>query len=375
MKKFISILLAMLMLMSLFTACGQPKEAEKEAAESQEIKEEPAEETAEETIREFTDSVGRTLSVPANITKIAVSGPLTQIYVLPLAGDMLVGVSRRFSEDAQKYLPEEIYQKTEIGQLYGGKGELDLEALLSVAPDVVIDVGEAKKTIKEDLDSLTEQTGIPFLHIDATVMTAPEAYRTLGQLLGREEKGNELADYCQGILDNVEEMMQKVDADGNRKSLLYLMGDSGCNVLAEGSFHAETVNTMGRNLAVLEDVVSKGSGNEVDLEQILKWNPDVILFSSDSIYDEVKDMEAWQALDAISSGNYYEAPSAPYGWLSSPPSVQRYLGLLWLGELLYPEYVNYDLESAVKEYYELFYGCELTDEMYSELVVNALPRE
>ena len=375
MKKFISILLAMLMLMSLFTACGQPKEAEKEAAEPQEIKEEPAEETAEETVREFTDSVGRTLSVPANITKIAVSGPLTQIYVLPLAGDMLVGVSRRFSEDAQKYLPEEIYQKTEIGQLYGGKGELDLEALLSVAPDVVIDVGEAKKTIKEDLDSLTEQTGIPFLHIDATVMTAPEAYRTLGQLLGREEKGNELADYCQGILDNVEEMMQKVDADGNRKSLLYLLGDSGCNVLAEGSFHAETVNTMGRNLAVLEDVVSKGSGNEVDLEQILRWNPDVILFSSDSIYDEVKDMEAWQALDAISSGNYYEAPSAPYGWLSSPPSVQRYLGLLWLGELLYPEYVNYDLESAVKEYYELFYGCELTDEMYSELVVNALPRE
>ena len=375
MKKFISILLAMLMLMSLFTACGQPKEAEKEAAEPQEIKEEPAEETVEKTVREFTDSVGRTLSVPANITKIAVSGPLTQIYILPLAGDMLVGVSRRFSEDAQKYLPEEIYQKTEIGQLYGGKGELDLEALLSVAPDVVIDVGEAKKTIKEDLDSLTEQTGIPFLHIDATVMTAPEAYRTLGQLLGREEKGNELADYCQSILDNVEEMMQKVDADGNRKSLLYLLGDSGCNVLAEGSFHAETVNTMGRNLAVLEDVVSKGSGNEVDLEQILKWNPDVILFSSDSIYDEVKDMEAWQALDAISSGNYYEAPSAPYGWLSSPPSVQRYLGLLWLGELLYPEYVNYDLESAVKEYYELFYGCELTDEMYSELVVNALPRE
>lgn len=63
-----------------------------------------------------------------------------------------------------------------------------LEALLAAAPDVVIDVGEAKKTIVEDMDSLTEQTGIPFVHIDATVATAPEAYRKLGSLPKRLKK-------------------------------------------------------------------------------------------------------------------------------------------------------------------------------------------
>ena len=312
--------------------------------------------------------------MPYEIKTIAISGPLTQVYILPLAADMLVGVSTRFAEGADKYLPADVFDKTEIGQLYGGKGEMDLEALLAAAPDVVIDVGEAKKTIVEDLDGLTEQTGIPFIHIDATVATAPDAYRALGELLGRQEKAEELAVYCQGILDEINAMMEKVDADGARKSMLYCLGDAGVNVLAEGSFHAETVNTMANNLAKLEDVVSRGSVNEVDLEQILLWDPDVIVFAPDSIYDTVGTMDAWKSARAISEGNYYETPNGPYGWLSSPPSVQRYLGLLWLGELLYPDYVTYDLQEEVTEYYKLFYGCDLTDEMYQELVVNALPK-
>ena len=80
------------------------------------------------------------------------------------------------------------------------------------------------------------------------------------------------------------------------------------------------------------------------------------------------------SVSAVSSGSYYETPYGPYGWLSSPPAVQRYQGILWLGELLYPDYTEYDLQTEVTEYYELFYGCELTEEMYQDLVANALPQ-
>ena len=86
----------------------------------------------EEPTREYTDSLGRTLSLPETIDTIAITGPLSQVYILPLAGDMLVGVSNAYAEDAQAYLPADIYEKTEIGQLYGGKGEMDLEALRSI---------------------------------------------------------------------------------------------------------------------------------------------------------------------------------------------------------------------------------------------------
>ena len=322
----------------------------------------------EDVMVEYTDSTGRTVMIPENITKIAISGPLSQVYILPLAGDMLVGVSKAFAEDAEKYLPEEIFHKTEIGQLYGGKREMDLEALLAADPDVVIDIGQAKGSMAEDLTALTEQTGIPFIHVEASVSTAAEAYRMLGELLGREEKAEELAFWCETTYQNMNDLMAQVDADNARKTLLYCLGERGTNVIAEGSFHAETVNLMSQNLAVIEDVVSSGDGNEVDLEQILLWNPDVIVFSYDSCYDSIAESAEWQSISAVENGNYYEAPYGPYGWLSSPPAVQSYLGMLWLGNLLYPEYVSYDLQEEVCEYYELFYGCELTEEMYQELV-------
>ena len=321
--------------------------------------------------REFTDSTGRTVALPASITKLAISGPLSQIYILPLAGDMLVGVSTAYAEDAQSYLPAYIYEKAEIGQLYGGKGEMDLEALLAAAPEVVIDIGEPKKTTAEDLTALTEQTGIPFIHIDATVAAAPEAYRTLGRLLDREEKAEELAVWCEDTYAMIDGMMKQVDADGARKTLLYCLGDKGVNVIARGSFHGETINFMSDNLAVVEDVVSSGAGNEVDLEQILLWDPDVIIFAPDSCYEDIASSEQWQSIGAVSRDAFYKTPSGPYGWLSSPPAVQRYLGMLWLGELLYPEYAEYDLQEQVTEYYSLFYGCELTGEMYQDLIAHS----
>ena len=321
--------------------------------------------------REFTDSTGRTVTLPASITKIAISGPLSQIYILPLAGDMLVGVSTAYAEDAQSYLPAYIYEKAEIGQLYGGKGEMDLEALLAAAPDVVIDIGEAKKTTADDLTALTEQTGIPFIHIDATVATAPEAYRILGRLLDREEKAEELAAWCEDTYAMISAMMEQVDAAGARKTLLYCLGDKGVNVIAKGSFHGETINFMSDNLAVVEDVVSSGAGNEVDLEQILLWDPDVIIFAPDSCYEDIASSEQWQSIGAVARGEFYKTPSGPYGWLSSPPAVQRYLGMLWLGELLYPGYAEYDLQEQVTEYYKLFYGCDLTAEMYQNLIADS----
>ena len=316
----------------------------------------------------FTDSTGRTVTVPGEITKIAITGPLSQVYILPLAGDMLVGVSNAYAEDAAQYLPAYIFEKTEIGQLYGGKGEMDLESLLTAAPDIVIDIGEPKGSIAEDLTALTEQTGIPFVHIDATVATAPEAYRTLGALLGREEKAEELAVWCETTYANMTAMMEKVDADGARKTLLYCLGDKGVNVIAQGSFHAETVNMMSNNLAVVEDVVSSGAGNEVDLEQILVWNPEVIIFAPDSCYDAIAREAQWQQVSAVAAGKYYETPYGPYGWLSSPPAVQRYLGMLWLGKLLYPEYAEYDLQEEITRYYKLFYDCDLTDALYENLM-------
>ena len=318
----------------------------------------------------FTDSVGRTVEVPAEITSVAVSGPLAQMVLFALCPDKLVGIADEWDASAEQYLATEYYNLPLLGQLYGGKGELNLETLLGSGAQVVIDVGEPKDTIVEDLDALQEQTGIPFVHVSATIETMGDAYRKLGELLGMEE-AETLATYCDETYAMVKDVAEHVE----KANLLYITGDAGLNVIAQGSYHAEIIDLLSNNLAVVDSPSSKGTGNEVDMEQLMLWNPDVILFAPDSVYASVGDDPLWQSLTAIQNGSYYEAPMGPYNWMGFPPSVQRYLGMLWMAKLLYPDAADYDLQAEVTEYFDLFYHCALTGEQYEALMANSIGKQ
>ena len=320
-----------------------------------------------EGTRTFVDSTGREVELPWKLERIAVSGPLAQNVVFALAPDMLVGIATPWSASAGAYLPSEYGSLPVLGQLYGTKGALNLEELLAADPQVVIDVGEPKAGIGEDLDALTEQTGIPFVHVTAMLSALDETYVKLGELVGREEEAAALAAYCRRVYDRAVDIAQSVE----KADLLYITGPEGLNVIARDSYHSEVIDLMGNNVALVESPSSKGTGNEVDMEQLLAWDPATILFAPDSIYDTVAQDETWQNMQAIASGRYSEVPEGPDNWMGFPPSAQRLLGLMWMGKLLYPEAADYDLYTEVAQYYELFYHCELTREQFDALVAHS----
>ena len=354
-KRFLALLL-ILGLLSALAACGKTPTPAPTAAPAS-----PASDTVE-----FTDDTGRTLTLPSKITSIAVTGPMSQIVVFSLAPDLLVGISNKWDPGAEDYFDPKYFNLPVLGQLYGGKGELNLEELLKAKPQVVLDVGEAKKSVGEDLDALGAQTGIPFVHIDANTKTMGETYRKLGRLLGLEDRAAELAAYCEDTWARAEKVMASV---GDKKAkLLYLLGDEGLNVIAAGSYHAEIIDFLGENLAVMDEPSSKGTGNETDMEQLLLWDPEFIIFAHDSVAKKVGSDATWQQLKAIKNGNYAEVPYGPYNWMGFPPSVQRYLGILWIMKTVYPQQADYDLRAEVERYFGLFYHCTLTDEQYAAIV-------
>ena len=202
MKKALSVLLAVMMIAALaLTGCGQNTEPQ--------TNEEP-------TTRTFTDSLGREVTLPTDLTKIAISGPLAQIVVFAIAPEMMVGIANEWSQEAKDLIPGEYYTLPLLGQLYGGKGELNLETLLQSGAQVVIDVGEQKDGMADDLNALQEQTGIPFVHIDCYTATMGDTYRALGALLGKETEGNALAEYCDGILTRTKEIAGSVEKANRR---------------------------------------------------------------------------------------------------------------------------------------------------------------
>lgn len=354
-KKLISLLLILCLSITSLVGCSSSND-EKEKESKKTIK--------------FTDSVGREVEIPSNIEKIAPSGSLAQIVLFSVAPDKLVGLSGEWSEDSKDYIDKKYTELPIFGQFYG-KGDLNMEALAAAEPQLIIDIGEKKDGMKEDLDSIQEQTGIPTIFVEATTANMSDCYTTLGKILNVEDDAKILADYCKITYDSTVETMEKI-GDKNKVNLVYCLGDTGTNVIAKGSFHSEIINLLANNVADLKEPSSKGDGNEVSLEQLYIWNPDVIIFAPQSLYSKVGNQSEWQKLKAISSGKYYEAPSIPYNWMGFPPSVNRYMGMIWLSETLYPEEFNYDLQEKTKEFYKLFYHADLSDERYNELTKNAI---
>lgn len=359
----------MLTLAAAMSACGGSEPA---SSQSQTASSEP-ESISSSAVEEpasyiFTDDLGREVEVDSHITRIVPSAPLAQIALLAIAPEMFVGLASKFYDDARGIIPDEMFELPYFGSLYAG-AELNVEELAMTEPQLIIDIGEAKKSSVEDLNALQEQTLIPSVFISATLKTMPETYRKLGKLLGKEEKGEQLAQFCERVYSRTLDIMDKVG--DNKVSCLYVLGDEGLNVIAANSYHSELMDLLTNNLAVVDNPLSKGSGNEVTMEQIAAWDPEFVVFAPRSIYGTVKEIPAWNQVKAIVNDRYVETPDIPHNWMSMPPSVQRYLGLIWLPAVLYPDYCDYDAKAEIQEYYELFYGCELTDEQYQTITKNA----
>jgi iron complex transport system substrate-binding protein len=344
-----------LLLAAVFTVNGAPR---KDAAA-----------TGPAAGRVFVDSAGREVELPGKISRIVPSGPLAQMFLLAIAPDMVCAISSAYNPDELAFVPASFAELPVVGQFYGA-ANLNPEEIARIGPDLVIDIGEPKDTIAWDMDNISASVGVPAVHVTATLWSTAQAFRTLGQLLDREAQGEALARFCEKTLASGEAVMERVGE--RKKSVLYCLGKAGLNVLAKGSFHTEVLDWMADNRAVVATPTSRGSGNETNLEQLLLWDPEVILFGADSVYAAAAQDPTWRQLGAIRRGDYYEVPRAPANWVGSPPSTNRFLGVLWLGVVLYPEYVGYDLYAETAEYYRLFYGHELSREGFRRITAGGL---
>lgn len=324
-----------------------------------------------EGTRIITDSAGREVEIPSEITKIAPSGPLAQIVLYTVSPDKLAGLAADFSNEAKQYIDEKYWGLPKFGQFYGKNASLNMEALIAEAPDVIIDIGEAKKTVKEDMDALQEQLNIPVIFVEATLPTMADAYEMLGDITGEKEQAGKLADYCRAEIGKADQNAAAI-ADADRKSVYFGLGDDGLHTNAKGSIHADVIDRIGAVNAADVEAVSSGGGSEVSFEQVLLWNPDLIIVDSQKLYDTLTADPMWQELEAVKNGKIFKIPTAPYSFMSSPPSVNRMIGIEWLGSLVYPEIYTSDIREEVKNFYQLFYHIDVTDEKLEAILKGAV---
>ena len=326
--------------------------------------------TADEVIsdtRVFVDSAGREVEIPTEVDSVAPSGPLAQMVLYTACPDKLAGIAIEFSDEAKQLFDEKYWGMTKFGQFYGKNASLNMEALIDAAPDVIVDIGEAKDTIAADMDGLQTQLNMPVVFIEATLDTMDEAYAKIGELIGDTSETEQLAEYCRNVSEKADQISAAL-TEAEKVTVYEALGDSGLNTNARGSFHAEVIEKVGGVNAADVEAVSMGSGSQVSLEQVINWNPDVIIAESEEVYQMIMTDKGWSGLDAVKNGKVYKIPVAPYSAMANPPSVNRVFGVLWLGNILYPEQYDINITSELQNFYDLFYHLNIDDNKAVEIL-------
>jgi len=232
-------------------------------------------------------------------------------------------------------------------------------------------MGELKSGIKEDMDALQADTGIPVVFIQSNINDLDKTYEAIGELTGNNERAAVLSDYVRNTLDEMTEMAAKVP-ESEKLDVIYAIGEHATEVVPKGSIHGEIFDMVGAVNPAELNLGENENSSEVSMEQLMLWDPDILILAPDSCYETIYDDEAWAGVTALKEGQVYEAPFGPYSWIDRPPSMQRILGIQWLGNVIYPEYFDYDIRERAKEFYELFFHYELSDAELDELMVNSI---
>lgn len=359
MKKVLSFILGLVFIVSMFVGCSSTKE-NKEAKEV--------------TKNVLSDMAGRKIELPKKIEKVYSATPVGTTLLYTLAPEKLAGLNFKLTEAEKKYTTENYSKLPVLGGWFGKDNSGNAEEIMKGKPDIAIYMGDLDSTTISKVDKIQSQLGIPVVMLDGDLKNTAKTYEFIGNLLGEKEKAKELGNYFTKTLDDVNKALKNVPED-KRVKVYYAEGLKGLDTDPKGSVHSEVLELAGGvNIADVE--MKKGYGRvSVSIEQILKWNPAMIIIDDaaakkdvKSSYDTITSDQSWSSIKAVKDKKVYKIPSAPFSWFDRPTSVNRIIGIKWLSNLLYPDYVKLDIKNEVKDFYKKFYHRDLTDTEIQEIM-------
>ena len=312
-----------------------------------------------------TDGAGRSVPVPGRVERVFPAGPPAAIMLYTLAPELLLGWPRPNSGAEREFLLPDIGSRPEVGRITGRGNTANLEAVLSLKPDLILDVGYVTDTYVSLADRVQEQTGIPYALLDGRFESTAGAYRMLGELIGRREDAEVLARYTEQTVATITGRIAAVPKD-RRPRIYYARGPRGLDTGLGGSINVETIEFLAQNVAG----GTRGGLANVSIEQVLVWNPEVIVTIDQEFAAKVYNDPAWSTIAAVRARRVHLSPRLPFGWVDFPPSVNRLIGLWWLAKILYPDLFPENLSLLTREFYEKFYHVRVTDQQIERVLAG-----
>ena len=370
-RQLLALFICLVMSVSLLTGYSETKAATEEPTQSAE--QDATQETAE--TREITDMAGRKVTVPTaeNIESVFSAGPVAAIFLYMVAPDRLLGWNYELN-DVEKSIILDKYQDLPN---FGMGDAVNYEAVIAANPTIAINSGKINDAMVSDCDALSESLGIPVVAVDNELNNSAEAFRFMGELLGVEDHAEELAQYAEQVFTDINALS---DIPEEKKVSVYFgNGEDSLETAPRGSQHAQILDAINAvNVADLE--LGDGSRVQISAEQLLAWDPDVIVVngepkadkSGSSAAEDILSNPDYASLKAVQDQKVYGTPNAPFSWVDRPAGPNRLIGMRWFSALIYPEYIKCDINEEIHKFFDLFYHVDLSDEQLENVLKGTL---
>jgi iron complex transport system substrate-binding protein len=301
------------------------------------------------------DAAGRSVAVPDRVLRVFPAGPPAAILLYTLAPELLLGWPRANRAEECAFLLPDICARPEVGRLTGRGNSANLESVLALKPDLILDVGSTSATYVSLATRVQEQTGIPYALLDGRFDATAATYRLLGKLTQRDAEP--YAAYADDALLKIQTRINRIP-ENERPRVYYARGPKGLETGLGGSINVETIEFLGaRNVAG----ETRGGLATVSFEQVLKWDPEIIVTIDRDFAAGVRSDPLWKDISAVRSGRVHLSPKMPFGWVDFPPSVNRLIGLWWLAQIFYPDHFKEDIRTLTRDFYTRFYHVTPSD--------------
>lgn len=370
-RQLLALFICLVMSVSLLTGYSETKAATEEPTQSAE--QDATQETAE--TREITDMAGRKVTVPTaeNIESVFSAGPVAAIFLYMVVPDKLLGWNYELN-DVEKSIILDKYQDLPN---FGMGDAVNYEAVIAANPTIAINSGKINDAMVSDCDALSESLGIPVAAVDNELNNSAEAFRFMGELLGVEDHAEELAQYAEQVFTDINVLS---DIPEEKKVSVYFgNGEDSLETAPRGSQHAQILDAINAvNVADLE--LGDGSRVQISAEQLLAWDPDVIVVngepkadkSGSSAAEDILSNPDYASLKAVQDQKVYGTPNAPFSWVDRPAGPNRLIGMRWFSALIYPEYIKCDINEEIHKFFDLFYHVDLSDEQLENVLKGTL---
>lgn len=309
--------------------------------------------------------LGATKATPR---RVFAAGAPAAVLIAAVAPERLLGWPMQVSPLTLAQLPAALRDLPMVGRLAGRGSTVSLERLLALQPDLVLDAGDFDANYRDSAERVWQQTGIPIELVAGRLADHPAQLRHVGKLLGVAARGEALAQAAESQLALVREVLATRPA-ASRPTVYYGRGSDGLESGLAGSINTEVIEFCGgRNVAA---AAGKGGLARVSLEQLLAWDPDVILTQDAAFAARAPQDPRWRSLRAVREGRLHCAPVLPFGWLDGPPGVNRLPGLPWLLSRLHPgaspALAPAALRTRISALHQLLWSKPLPDEIARSL--------